>query len=156
MDAPVTNSILRQAAKEKGDIFYTPLNACRNGHFQKYVSTNQCVSCARIAKVAHRKRHPEHTKNQKKKHHLSNMYGLSQKEYDSLLWNQNFVCAICEQPETVIHHKNNKIRTLAVDHCHLTNKIRGLLCINCNQGLGKFKDNPKILIKAAAYLNDHS
>ena len=42
----------------------------------------------------------------------------------------------------------------AVDHNHTTGKIRDLLCGNCNGGLGKFMDNPELLIKAADYLKE--
>lgn len=41
---------------------------------------------------------------------------------------------------------------LSVDHCHKTNKIRGILCMNCNIGLGKFKDDPELLEFARIYL----
>lgn len=39
-----------------------------------------------------------------------------------------------------------------VDHCHKTGKVRGILCAECNSGLGKFKDRPEFLIKAVEYL----
>ena len=50
------------------------------------------------------------------------------------------VCTICGKPGN------------QVDHCHKTNKVRGLLCINCNQGLGKFQDDPELLEFARIYL----
>lgn len=39
-----------------------------------------------------------------------------------------------------------------VDHCHKTGRVRGILCSSCNNGLGRFKDNPKVIRKAALYL----
>ena len=42
-----------------------------------------------------------------------------------------------------------------LDHCHETGEFRGFLCNNCNQGLGKFKDDPEILLNAIAYLQGH-
>lgn len=45
--------------------------------------------------------------------------------------------------------------SLSVDHCHSENKVRGLLCMNCNLGLGKFKDDLNLLQKAQAYLSQH-
>lgn len=56
-------------------------------------------------------------------------------------------CAICEN--------NLEIDKLNVDHCHTTNKIRGLLCDQCNYGLGNFKDNVSTLTKAIKYLNEN-
>lgn len=72
---------------------------------------------------------------------LQRQYGLSRADYDALVASQNSACAICE--EVVMMH---------VDHCHSTGVVRGLLCIRCNRGLGYFKDTPKFLTRAAAYL----
>lgn len=55
-------------------------------------------------------------------------------------------CAICNL------HQAELSLTLAVDHCHKTGKIRGLLCVNCNQGIGKFKDSVFLLEAAIKYL----
>ncbi len=50
----------------------------------------------------------------------------------------------------------HKTETLHVDHCHATGKIRGLLCYNCNDGLGRFKDDIEVLEKAIDYLKSHA
>jgi RNase P subunit RPR2 len=47
-------------------------------------------------------------------------------------------------------------RLLAVDHCHDTGKLRGLLCSNCNTVLGLAKEQPAILLRAAEYLREHA
>lgn len=70
--------------------------------------------------------------------------GVTPEQYEQMLEQQSGVCAICEQPEIN--------RELAVDHDHKTNKVRGLLCNNCNQMLGRAKDNIRILTKAIEYL----
>jgi|SRR5882724_11700394 len=44
------------------------------------------------------------------------------------------------------------IENLHVDHCHISNKIRGMLCRNCNHGLGNFKDDPLLLQRALDYV----
>ncbi len=80
-------------------------------------------------------------------HNLQRSYGLTTVEYSKLLKSQNGVCAICKKKET-----RKKIKRLAVDHNHETGKIRGLLCNNCNNGLGRFGDDPKILKSAVKYL----
>ncbi|KPK13993.1 MAG: hypothetical protein AMJ56_00350 [Anaerolineae bacterium SG8_19] len=63
---------------------------------------------------------------------------------------QNGVCAICNQPET--HMRNGKLKALAVDHDHKSGAIRGLLCSDCNTGIGKLKDDHKVLQSAIQYL----
>jgi hypothetical protein len=44
---------------------------------------------------------------------------------------------------------------LAIDHCHATKAVRGLLCRACNSGLGHFRDNPALLLTATLYLEGH-
>lgn len=72
-------------------------------------------------------------------------YGLTRTDYARLLREQNGVCAICFRP--------SKIK-LAVDHCHRTRRVRGLLCGPCNRGIGLLQDNPTILVAAARYLHE--
>src|SRR5262249_775392 len=74
---------------------------------------------------------------------LKRQYGLSVQEYGELLDRQNHACGICERPFHGTPH---------VDHCRITNWVRGLLCNNCNLGLGHFQDNPAYLVKAAPYM----
>ena len=78
-----------------------------------------------------------------RKHALSK-YGLSLEDYDILLKEQNYTCVIC--------NCKNKKDKLSVDHCHRTNKVRGLLCNRCNWAIGKLNDDPELLRKAADYL----
>jgi hypothetical protein len=83
---------------------------------------------------------------------VSRKFGITQQEYENLFTAQNGVCAICGNPETVT--RNGVLRALAVDHCHDTGRIRGLLCSSCNLGLGKFKDDKFLLKKAVEYLSN--
>ena len=82
----------------------------------------------------------------RKGEHLKCKYGISLNDYEQMLEEQNGCCAICKA------HYTKFSKLLAVDHCHKTGKIRGLLCINCNTALGKFKDNPFVLQTAIDYL----
>lgn len=89
-------------------------------------------------------------KNHKDKHKdywFKKRYGISLEEYDRILEEQNGVCAICACLES-----DNKKDLLSVDHDHETGQIRGLLCSNCNRGLGSFKDSLDLLDKAVDYL----
>lgn len=90
----------------------------------------------------------EYYKNNKdkfRKYRLKCYYGITVDEYNQLLEDQNNGCAICgELCKTRAY--------LSVDHCHRTNRVRGLLCDSCNVGLGRFKDSPELLEKASKYL----
>jgi hypothetical protein len=77
---------------------------------------------------------------------LSKRYGISILDYNKMLEKQDYCCAICKT------HISNLTVNLAVDHCHNSMRIRGLLCYNCNSGLGRFKDSIKLLQEAAKYL----
>ncbi len=71
-------------------------------------------------------------------------YGITIADYDHMFEAQNGVCYICETPP-----KRNR---LAVDHCHKTGKVRGLLCARCNSCIARFQDNARALRRAATYL----
>jgi len=86
---------------------------------------------------------------------LKRIYGISQEDYSRMLFEQNFVCAICGC-ENTSKDRNGLIRDLCVDHCHTTGRVRGLLCINCNVAIGKMKDNVAILQNAINYLSNNS
>ena len=85
---------------------------------------------------------------------LRGKFNMSLETYDAMLEAQNGVCAICKQPET--HKRNGKLKALAVDHSHKTGEIRGLLCCDCNTGIGKLKDSVNVLQSAIDYLRKHS
>lgn len=78
---------------------------------------------------------------------LKKNFGITLEEYNKMFAEQNGVCAICHK------HVESDIRALAVDHCHTTGVIRGLLCRFCNQAIGHFKDSEELLQNAIIYLN---
>lgn len=77
-------------------------------------------------------------------------FGITSEQYVDLFNSQNGACAICKNPETAT--RLGKVKALSVDHCHKTGVIRGLLCSDCNTGIGKLKDDIKILRSAIQYL----
>lgn len=85
---------------------------------------------------------------------LKHTYDITPEQYDEMLAAQGGVCAICKQPETLVDPKKGP-RRLAVDHNHTTGANRGLLCANCNNGLGRFDDSVERLLSAVAYLSGH-
>jgi hypothetical protein len=69
-------------------------------------------------------------------------YGIGDAEVAAMIEAQGGVCAICEGPLDNPH----------VDHDHATGKVRGILCFNCNAGLGKFRDDVDVMAAAVEYL----
>lgn len=76
---------------------------------------------------------------------IRRQYNLSEEEYKVLYEKQKGACKIC----SLVPNK----KRLHVDHCHSTGNVRGLLCENCNRGLGMFKDNINLLKSAQDYLS---
>jgi hypothetical protein len=76
---------------------------------------------------------------------------MTLEQYAQMFKDQNECCALCESHYTVVPHQQ-----LMVDHCHKTGKVRQLLCDFCNTALGKFKDSPELLEKAADYIRKHN
>lgn len=85
---------------------------------------------------------------------LQGAYGLSLEEYDSMLASQNGVCACCGNPEPAIDSRTGKARSLAVDHCHATDAIRGLLCSECNIALGLMAEDPDRIKALLTYIEE--
>jgi hypothetical protein len=107
---------------------------------------------------AWRKKNPEKRKAQQKQEsdpnklynrrkHLKAVYGITVEEYDAIYESQSGCCAICSV------HQSQLSRKFHLDHCHTTNKIRGLLCPDCNHLLGRAKDTRQILRSAIDYLD---
>jgi hypothetical protein len=78
-------------------------------------------------------------------------YGITAEQYEEERIKQNYSCLLCGAHENTQRH--NKLH---IDHCHTTGKYRGLLCSNCNLGLGKFSDNVEVLERAAKYVYENS
>lgn len=74
--------------------------------------------------------------------------GVARDEYDRILEQQDFKCAICGL-------KYLGGREFPMDHDHKTGEARGILCTSCNLGLGSFKDSPRLLAHALVYLELH-
>ncbi len=79
-------------------------------------------------------------------------FGITVDKYNEMLILQKGVCAICGKPESSIDHRTKQIRNLAVDHCHSSGKVRGLLCSCCNVAIGQLKDDIALLSSAISYL----
>lgn len=81
-------------------------------------------------------------------------YGITEAQYNEMYELQRGLCATCGNPPGV--DKNGKEKKLFVDHCHVTNIVRGLLCSNCNMALGLIRDNVQTLANMIGYLQGES
>ena len=109
---------------------------CAKGHEYTEENTRIKPDGSRGCKTCHKRGTRERT------------YGIAWEEFESMWKSQKQRCAICSG-------KFNDQSEASVDHDHKTNKVRGLLCNNCNNGLGRFMDNIKYLEAAISYLKTH-
>lgn len=80
-------------------------------------------------------------------------YGITPEEFDAMKNKQEFRCAICG---VVPDSKNSRARDgFSIDHCHVSGRVRGLLCLNCNTGIGMLKESEEILKAAIKYLQNN-
>lgn len=107
---------------------------------RKYGTQHWCKECrAAQARIRYQRRKQEYAE-----YRLFSRYGLSTAELEAILERQNHRCALCE--ERLADRKPH------IDHDHDTGRVRGVLCSECNTGLGKLKDSPALLRRAIAYL----
>jgi hypothetical protein len=117
-----------------------------------------CYVCHRVYTSrwyrAHRNEHiartSENTRRRKSKisyaPHNVRRYGITPEQYAKLFEEQDGKCRICHKPETGAN------KWLSTDHDHATGMVRGLLCNQCNLGLGNFRDSQDLLARAIEYL----
>ena len=129
-------------------------------------NTDPVTKAARNAKVARlRAEHPEKYRALDKKYkavwmpkgyrfrEVLKSRRLTMIQYEEMVKEHDNKCGICGSKETRKCSKNpGKISRLVIDHCHKTNKVRGLLCHSCNTAIGKFKENIEIMYNAMAYV----
>ena len=135
---------------------------CNRGHeftpdnIYLYKGSRICIICNRDRSIkwasANKELHNSHyrkwygtRKEYVRNYHYVKKYGITLKEYNALYSAQNGLCAICK----------TKYEKLLIDHCHITGKIRGLLCDSCNVGLGRFNDNVNLVEAAFLYLKEY-
>jgi hypothetical protein len=107
-----------------------------------------CKACHRERARGYWAKKPLDPEVQREKN-LRNNFGIGVKDYESMLVGQSHSCAICRR------HESEFSKRLAVDHCHKTGKIRGLLCMFCNTALGKYDDNIALMKAAIEYMERH-
>lgn len=118
----------------------------------------RCKPCDNEARKLWIERNPERSQRSRRGRWLKFCYGITLEEYEKLLTKQNNCCALCETKENTIKEikpSQNKQLCFAVDHDHITGRVRGLLCNQCNRALGMFKDDPNLLRSAIQYLESN-
>jgi hypothetical protein len=114
----------------------------------------RCKPCDKLAGKKYRQLHKERDRQLRKWERLKRAYGLSKEDYLKLWEKQKGCCKICQEPLKEGWTKNHDKNRAVVDHCHTTNKVRGLLCTMCNKGIGLLGDNSEGLYKAYLYLHN--
>ena len=173
---------LKAAAKASGRTRYVSLKTCSKGHgYERLVVNGACTECARIIRResysripgqriaaadkarSKRAKDPAAQRQCEVRSKLKTQYGLTEAVYSAMFNRQCGRCAICAEKivsrldpsrRTYTGHGGPTNEIARVDHCHSTNVVRGLLCSNCNIGLGKFRDSETFLSSAIRYLRE--
>ena len=109
-----------------------PLNCFHGSHDNNNISS-RCQDCVSASFLKYR-------------------YKISVETFNRFREKQNNCCAICQVELEIKQGSTFRSRNVAVDHCHKTGDVRGLLCSTCNKGLGHFRDNVTLLESAITYL----
>lgn len=139
--------------KHKGKI-YKSCKKCfkykaKTSFYVAYIKNNK-KTLSSICKLCDKKRSAKWIKDNSEYHYLYDIktkFNLSREDYYTLRDKQDNKCAICGI-------KPSKQR-LHVDHCHTLGKVRGLLCTNCNRGIGHLQEDIEIFNKAIQYIKQH-
>jgi hypothetical protein len=121
-----------------------PLNEFNNVKSHKFGVHHYCKICLRENKKIH------YDYGKSKLNRIKNKYNISESELNKIYNTQDKKCKICKKEFDLI----SKHKGLYIDHCHKTEKVRGLLCMNCNRLLGNCNDNVDILKSSILYLTE--
>ena len=124
---------------------------CKRGHDKRITGKyprGQCKACVRTYVCNWKTNNRDHARNT----YLKRIFGISLDDYNFLFKKQKKRCAICKINQNKLHRRDKRNNSLYVDHDHRTGKVRGLLCVDCNRGLGSFRDCIENLKNAIKYL----
>lgn len=124
-----TNQYMRAYRKRNTEKVRASVRRSYKKHREKYLAASR--------ESYHRLKWPRH---------LQKKYGITVAQFNEMQDRQNHQCAICPNPVAGGRGRFH------VDHCHITGRVRGLLCNSCNHMLGNARDNPTTLRLGAAYL----
>lgn len=106
-----------------------------------------CKRCEHDARAAHRLANPQLASANARRCKIKRLFGITPEQCDTLLAHQGGVCAICKRASP-------DGRRLHIDHDHAAKTVRGLLCHDCNRGIGMFRDDARLLQVAAEYITN--
>lgn len=132
-----------EEARRTGTKQYATGKACKYGHVcNRFTTSRQCVECSKRKQQAYY--HENGGGPLAKLRRMQKAYGLSPEAYHTMWLAQGQRCALClSDLQPGERH---------TDHNHKTGTVRGILCVDCNVGLGRFKDNPDALLRASRYV----
>lgn len=125
---------------------YLPLLDFHKNGKQGMGYRNRCIDCRKKDEFVYRQTHKVQIALAMRKVKLRWKFGITIQEYENMFREQLGCCLICRRNQAEFKVK------LGIDHDHNTGKVRGLLCHDCNTGLGKFRDSPELLYRAAQYI----
>lgn len=136
------------------------------GKYRKEYSCKKCVNIRRRKyykenrqyKIAMAKKYREQNREKILHGKRKQTYGISAEQYNKMLKEHNYVCAVCKKPEMSKINKGQNPdakNSLSVDHNHKTGQIRGLLCGKCNRALGYLQENVETMLSLISYINKY-
>jgi Autographiviridae endonuclease VII len=126
---------------------------------RKYGLANWCKACGKVRSKERRDRLRAEGRLTQLNRNFTIRKKIGLEGYNQMVEEQNDLCAICKQKPFVkprLGYSTNTSKPLFIDHCHKTGKVRGLLCLHCNNGIGYFKDDINRLQSAIDYLLKHA
>jgi len=124
------------------------------GNYDGYGFSTYCKSCQKKRNDEYKKKFPWIIQYKRWARRIEEQYGITPDDYCRMWSEQDGCCKICKGWFRGKTNGGSECVTFCVDHCHDTGKVRGLLCRDCNTGLGHFKDNTKRLEEAIDYLKE--
>jgi hypothetical protein len=142
-EKPISSMTTSKYKKKDGEISIYPRPFCKKCANKKTENRKK-----RNGKIKSRpSTHSSNRRDYTREYWLNKAYGITLQQYEDMVISQNNCCKICSK-----HASENKNGKLFVDHCHTKGNVRGLLCDDCNNLLGRAKDNVDILRSAIEYL----
>lgn len=134
-----------------------PKPFCKRGHSRTPENLSEngtCLTCKAEQNLSGYWTNRDERLSHNQKYRRTTMYGLADGEYERIIAGQNNLCLVCGRPfvfESTGRHKFAPV----IDHCHNSQKVRGILHNICNSGIGMLEDNPVFVDSAARYLREN-